>query len=72
TTICHEIFREIRKTARTTKDKKIVVTANQNVADIIFDEERQIMEELEKEYQKRIVIKRDANLHIEEYDILTS
>ena len=41
-------------------------------ANIIFDEERQIMEELEKEYQKRIVIKRDANLHIEEYDILTS
>ena len=69
--ICHEIFREIRKTAKSTKDKKVVVTTNQNVATLIFDEERQIIEELEKEYQKRIVIKGDAALHIEEYDIIT-
>ncbi|MEK6560506.1 MAG: Rne/Rng family ribonuclease, partial [Nitrospirota bacterium] len=69
--ICHEIFREIRKTAKSSKDKKVVVTTNQNVATLIFDEERQIIEELEKEYQKRIVIKGDAALHIEEYDIIT-
>ena len=47
------------------------MTTNQNVATLIFDEERQIIEELEKEYQKRIVIKGDTSLHIEEYDIIT-
>lgn len=71
TTICYEIFRKIRKISRTTKDKKILVTVHPSVANLIFDEERQIIEELEKEYQKRIVIKGDPSIHIEEYDILT-
>lgn len=71
TTICYEIFRKIRKLARTTKDKKIIVTVHPGVASLILDEERQIIEELEKEYQKRIVIKGDPGVHIEEYDILT-
>ena len=72
TTICYEIFRKIRKLARTTKDKKIIVTVHPGVASLILDEERQIIEELEKEYQKRIVIKGDKGVHIEEYDILTN
>jgi len=71
TTICYEIFRKIRKISRSTKDKKILVTVHPSVANLIFDEERQIVEELEREYQKRIVIKGDSGIHIEEYDILT-
>ncbi len=70
-TVCYEIFRKIRKLSRATKDKKILVTVHPSVANFIFDEERQIIEELEKEYQKRIVIKGDAGVHMEEYDILT-
>lgn len=70
-TVCYEIFRKIRKISRTTKDKKILVTVHPSVANLIFDEERQIIEELEKEYQKRIVIKGDQSIHIEEYDIIT-
>ena len=71
TTVCYEIFRKIRKLSRLTKDKKILVTVNPGVANFIFDEERHIIEEMEKEYQKRIVIKGDPNIHMEEYDILT-
>lgn len=70
-TVCYEIFRKVRKLSRSTKDKKILVTVNPSVANFIFDEERQIIEEMEKEYQKRIVIKGDPNIHMEEYDILT-
>lgn len=70
-TVCYEIFRKIRKISRGTKDKKILVTVHPSVANLIFDEERQIIEEMEKEYQKRIVIKGDVGIHIEEYDILT-
>lgn len=70
-TVCYEIFRKIRKLARTTKDKKILLTVHPDVATLIFDEERQAIEELEKEYQKRIVIKGDPTVHMEEYDILT-
>lgn len=71
TTISYELFRKIRKLSRITKDKKILVTVHPSVANFIFDEERQIIEELEKEYQKRIVIKGDPGIHVEEYDILT-
>ena len=71
TTIGYELFRKIRKLSRITKDKKILVTVHPSVANFIFDEERQIIEELEKEYQKRIVIKGDPGIHVEEYDILT-
>lgn len=71
TTISYELFRKIRKLSRITKDKKILVTVHPTVANFIFDEERQIIEELEKEYQKRIVIKGDPGIHVEEYDILT-
>jgi ribonuclease G len=71
TTIGYELFRKIRKLSRITKDKKILVTVHPTVANFIFDEERQIVEELEKEYQKRIVIKGDPSIHVEEYDILT-
>jgi len=71
TTIGYELFRKIRKLSRITKDKKILVTVHPSVANFIFDEERQIIEELEKEYQKRIVIKGDPSIHVEEYDILT-
>ncbi len=71
TTVCHEIFREIRKISRTAKDKKIIVTVHPDIASLIFDEERQVIEELEKEYQKRIVIKSDASLHSEEYNLVT-
>ena len=71
TTIGYELFRKIRKLSRITKDKKILVTVHPTVANFIFDEERQIIDELEKEYQKRIVIKGDPGIHVEEYDILT-
>lgn len=71
TTIGYELFRKIRKLSRITKDKKILVTVHPSVANFIFDEERQVIEELEKEYQKRIVIKGDIGIHVEEYDILT-
>ena len=71
TTIGYELFRKIRKLSRITKDKKILVTVHPNVANFIFDEERQIIEEMEKESQKRIVIKGDPSIHVEEYDILT-
>jgi ribonuclease G len=43
---------------------------NSVVADMMYDEERQGVEELEKEFQKKIVIKADPNLHQEQYEIL--
>lgn len=70
-TVCYEIFRKIRKVSRTTKDRKVIVTVHPSVASHIFDDERHILEELEKEFQKRIIIKSDTGIHVEEFGIVT-
>jgi len=69
-TVCYEVFREIRSAFTGADEKKALVTVNSVVADMMYDEERQGVEELEKEFQKKIVIKADPNLHQEQYEVL--
>lgn len=69
-TICYEVFREIRKAFTGSEEKKALVTVNSLVADMLYDEERVGVEELEKEFQKKIVIKADPNLHQEQYEVI--
>ncbi|MGB3942391.1 MAG: Rne/Rng family ribonuclease [Candidatus Manganitrophaceae bacterium] len=71
TTICYEIFREIRRIGSSPRDKKIIIGVHPTVANLLYDEERQRVEELEREYHKKIIIKADSNLHLEQYDIVT-
>ena len=70
TTICYEIFREIRRSAASSTSSKIMVTVNPAVANLLYDEERQGIDELESRYKKKISIKADPNLHQEQYDIV--
>lgn len=65
-TVCYEVFRELRRAFAGSDEKKALVTVNSGVADLMYDEERQGVEELEKEFQKKIVIKADPNLHQEQ------
>jgi len=46
------------------------VTVNSVVADMLYDEELSGVEELEKEFRKKIVIKADPNLHQEQYEVV--
>ncbi len=71
TTICYEIFREIRRIGASPRDRKVIVGAHPSVAGLMYEEERQTVEELERECGKKIIIKADPNLHIEQYDIVT-
>ncbi|HSG05039.1 MAG TPA: ribonuclease E/G, partial [Nitrospiria bacterium] len=69
-TVCYEVFREIQQAALSSKRKKILVAAHPNVANLMYDEENQGVEDLEKKYRKKIIIKADPGLHIEQYDIV--
>lgn len=69
-TVCYEVFRELRRAFAAADEKKALVTVNSVVADMMYDEERQGVEELEKEFQKKIVIKADPNLHQEQYEVM--
>jgi ribonuclease G len=70
-TVCYELFREIRKIGSSPKNKKIIIGVHPDVANLLYDEERQSIEQLEREFHKKVIIKADANLHIEQFDIVT-
>lgn len=68
-TICYEIFREIRRVGASPKEKKIIINANPEVANLLYDEERHGVEELENLFRKRIIVKPDSGMHVEHYNI---
>ncbi|HET8760243.1 MAG TPA: Rne/Rng family ribonuclease [Nitrospiria bacterium] len=70
TTVCYEIFREIRRAGSARDAGSILVTVHPNVANLLFDEERDGVEALEREFNKRITIKADPHLHQEQYDLV--
>ena len=70
-TMCHELFREIRLIGSSPKDKKIIIGVHPSVASLLYDEARQDVEELEQQYRKKIIIKADSNLHLEQFDIIS-
>ena len=47
-----------------------MVSVNPEVADLLYDEERQAVDDIEQEYRKKIIIKADPSLHQEQFDIV--
>lgn len=69
-TICHEIFRELRREMLDIRGAKATVTVNPQVADLLYDEERRGLEELEKRFKKRITVRAKPGFHQEQFEIL--
>lgn len=69
TTLCFEIFREIRREAMNVPSNMIIVSLHPEVADFLYDEERYAIEELEDKLKKKITIKVRSSFHQEEYEI---
>jgi ribonuclease G len=70
-TVCYEIFMELRRIALAKKNFKIMITANPQVADLIYDDEREGIEEIERENGFKIIVKADKNFHQEYYEVAT-
>lgn len=68
-TVVYEIFREIRKIGMGPDAQTVVLGAHPAVVDLLFDEERQGVDDLERSYNVKIIIKPDPSLHLEQYDI---
>jgi ribonuclease G len=47
-----------------------VVEANPEIADLLYEEERAGVEELEKKLRKKIIIKGKAGFHQEQFSII--
>jgi len=70
TTVCYDIFREIERTSTELGGHNIVVETNPEVADLLYEEERAGVEELEKKLRKKIVIKSKPGFHQEQFNII--
>ncbi len=71
TTVCFEIFLELRRIGLAKKNCKIMITTNPQVADLIYDDEREGIEQIEREHGFKVIVKADKNFHQEYYDVAT-
>jgi ribonuclease G len=67
-TVCYEIFRKTKKLAQQGA-QKIVITAHPAVAELLSDEERQGIEDIEKLNGVKVIVTDDPDLHQENYEI---
>jgi ribonuclease G len=70
TTVCYDIFREIERTSTALGGQNIMVEVNPEVADLLYEEERAGVEELERNLKKKIVIKSRPGFHQEQFNII--
>lgn len=70
-TVCFEILRRISRELARMPGKKVMVSVHPTIADKLYEEENTAIEDLEKTYHKKLVIKTDFDCHLEEYDIMT-
>jgi ribonuclease G len=72
TTICYEIFRELRREMLDIRGTKATLTVHPQVADLLYDEERRGLEELERKFKKRITVRAKPGFHQEQFEISIS
>jgi ribonuclease G len=69
-TIVYEIFRQVRKEAPTLEGRRIIIIVHPKVADLLYEEENEGLDSLEKVLKKKMVVKTDYNMHQEQYQIM--
>jgi ribonuclease G len=67
-TTCYEIFRELRNSGESLRDKRINLFVNPEVADLLFDEEHEGVSELERELGMQIEITVNNSFHQEQFE----
>jgi ribonuclease G len=66
--LCYEIFRKITRLAKH-GGERIIVTAHPSVAELLTDEERTGVEDIEHRYNVKITIRESRNFHQENYEV---
>jgi len=68
-TVCYEIFREVRRRAREFRSKKALLFVNPEVAALLFDEEHEGVEDLEKSLEVKVEITINNAFHQEQFEV---
>ena len=69
-TICHDIFRQMRREKDALAGYKITISAHPAVCDMLEREERDSLEEAQKRFQRRIQLKPRNDYHLEQFDLV--
>ncbi len=70
-TICYDILSEMRKLAVDLNGHAVLLRVNPDIARALKEEERGVLRELEKVLGRRPRLKSDAQLHHEQFDVMT-
>lgn len=69
TTVCHEIFRQIRREKDNLPGYKIKISAHPAVCDVLEREEKVALEEASKRLMRRIELQPRSDYHLEQFDL---
>ncbi len=69
-TICQDILNEMRKVGHDLDGNGVLLRVNPDVARALHDEERSVLREIEKATGRKVVLKPDAYLHHEQFDVM--
>jgi ribonuclease G len=67
-TLCYEIFRKVTRLAKH-GGERIIVTAHPSVAELLTDEERTGIEDIENRYSVKVTIRESRSFHQENYEV---
>jgi len=70
TTTVYEIFRELQKEMHNAPGYRMTLNVHPDIANLLYDEERPGIEELEERYEKQVTIHARPGFHIEQFNIL--
>jgi len=68
-TVCHEIFRQMRRERDSLPGYKIVISAHPAVCDMLEREEKASVVEASQRFQRRIELKPRNDYHLEQFDL---
>ncbi len=69
TTMAFEIFRKLKREARDLHGYRINLQVHPDVATLLYDEERCIIDDIEQQFQKQITVIARPNFHMEQFVI---
>ena len=69
-TICYEILSEVKKIGADLNGHSLVLRVNPDIARAFGDEERAVLKELRQSLGKDLVLRPDAQLHHEQFDVM--
>ena len=67
--ICHEIFRQMRRERDSLPGYKIVISAHPAVCDMLEREEKASLDEAAGRFQRRIELNPRNDYHLEQFDL---